>query len=346
MSLRSRLTRTARLLLGRAGLDIVRTGRARLQPNAPFTRQLVTRRLLDTFHVLDIGCSGGIDPAFRALGPALRAVGVDVVMSEISRLQAKAAPGERYVPARLHIDPTTLPRNSPWSRLSTAWAMSHKARPAADGIIDNNWHEHELVDESEACDLDTLCKREHIRDVDFLKIDIDGGDYSVLVQAQRLIREAPIVAVQVEVNFHGDARSPHHSFHYTDRLLRDLGFELFSLTTRRYSASALPAPFEFRHYGSTEFGRVLQGDALYLRDVIMAAAEPLATRKYLALAAAAELCGIPDYAAEIVTGRPDAFGTSRELLDHLVPRLDGSAATYAEHTKQFFNAPECFFPRR
>ena len=54
------------------------------------TRQFVDAGLLgdEYFRLIDVGCSGGLDPAWGYLGPALRAVAFDPLISEIERLRA------------------------------------------------------------------------------------------------------------------------------------------------------------------------------------------------------------------------------------------------------------------
>src|SRR5215470_3714036 len=81
------------------------------------------------FMLVDIGCSGGIDPVWRTFGTRLRALALDGNVMEIERLQrVEAHDGVRYLAAlaRLPDDhPFARKRNgrsfwgrNPWDRLS------------------------------------------------------------------------------------------------------------------------------------------------------------------------------------------------------------------------------------
>src|SRR5690349_7544347 len=75
---------------------------------------LVAQSLGDArFHLLDVGCSGGIDTRWRVFGERLKALAVDASAAECARLRmAETAPGVEYVAAFVagdsakKIDPT------------------------------------------------------------------------------------------------------------------------------------------------------------------------------------------------------------------------------------------------
>jgi len=110
--------------------------------------------------------------------------------------------------------------------------------------------------------------------------------------------------VGIEVRFWGSACETDGTFHNVDRFLKARGFELFNLTLRRYSTSALPSQFVGRAPGPTESGRVHHGDAMYARDLGSGLhddfANSLTADKILNLAAIFAICDLPDCAAEIV----------------------------------------------
>ena len=108
----------------------------------------------------------------------------------------------------------------------------------------------------------------------------------------------------MEVNWFGSANPTEHTFHATDRFLRENGFTLFGLTARSYSRTDLPAPFEFEVYAQTRFGQPYQGDAIYARDLaapqLAALAADSPPDKLIKLACIYELIGLPDCAMEIL----------------------------------------------
>jgi Methyltransferase FkbM domain len=83
-----------------------------------------------------------------------------------------------------------------------------------------------------------------IQSIDFLKLDVDGQDFEVLLSLESWLGEAQCLGLMVEVCYFGSADETDHTFHNVDRYLKRLGFELFDvLPMYRYSTKALPAPF-------------------------------------------------------------------------------------------------------
>ena len=69
----------------------------------------------EKFRLLDIGCSGGLDPLWRAFEPRLQALGIDASVTECNRLAGlERNPGVAYVAAfaaRSADKPVTMDRN-------------------------------------------------------------------------------------------------------------------------------------------------------------------------------------------------------------------------------------------
>ena len=64
-----------------------------------------------------------------------------------------------------------------------------------------------------------------IQNIDFLKIDVDGDDFDILLSMeQHLVKK--ISWPTIEVNFHGSNDSNENSFHNVDRFMRKCGFTL------------------------------------------------------------------------------------------------------------------------
>ena len=65
-----------------------------------FTRLVADALDATPFRLIDVGCSGGLDPHWRAFGPNLQAIGIDASRAECARLaKAETLPGVEYVPA-------------------------------------------------------------------------------------------------------------------------------------------------------------------------------------------------------------------------------------------------------
>jgi hypothetical protein len=208
-----------------------------------------------------------------------------------------------------------------------------------------------LADASVLLGVDEIVRDERLPTLDFLKVDVDGPDLEVLESARGVLREQQVLGVGLEVNWFGSANPTEHTFHNTDRILRELGYTLFGLTFRRYSRTALPAPFEHEFYAQTRFGQPYQGDAIYIRDLAAPhQADPAAAYpadKLVKLACIYELIGLPDCAAEVLTHFRDRLadlGDLDALLDALTPPLLGETLSYREYIARFESDPSLFLP--
>ncbi len=303
------------------------------------TARAIGERLTDPFVLLDVGCSGGIHPAWRAFGQSLRAFGFDPNVDEVERLRRKETNAavvyeEAFVGVpeghRLSepLKRGDFVRATPWSRLSAARTLNARARSSENSELTalNQWPQTELTERS--LYIPDYLRANGIEDVDFVKIDVDGADLIVL----QSIFDSPIhnriLGMFLEVNFHGTAEPDHHTFHNTDRLMRQMGFDLFDLSVRNYSSSALPRPYAISVPAQTVDGRPFQGDALYVRDItapeMMAFAADLSVQKIAKTAAIFSLSGHLDQAAEVLgafSGRlSERFGVD-EMLEGLAQQI-------------------------
>lgn len=114
--------------------------------------------------------------------------------------------------------------------------------------------------------IDDLVKKNKLEDLDFIKIDADGDDYKVIISSLEVMKISPVLGVYIEISFSGNAEEP-NSFHNVDKTMRSLGFDLFDIRhITRYSTAALPLPYDHQGFSQNIYGRILQGNALYLRD--------------------------------------------------------------------------------
>jgi len=328
-----------------------------------FTAEVVRRGLLraEPFQLMDIGCSGGIAPTWRVYEPDLRALGVDPVVAECARLTAaEENPRVRYQAAFVGLpddhpfnhmragEPPT--RRNPWARLSSAAAtefLAHRVAQATKLPVLNTWQAEQLAPVRKFT-VDELAAREGLAHLDFLKIDIDGQDLEALHSAEKLIQESPVLGLALEVNYYGSNLPTEHTFHNTDRLMRSWGFDLFGITARTYSASALPNRFVWDMPAQAVSGRPYQGDALYLRDVIGLEGMPdlpaLSAAKLLKLACLFENFSLPDFAAELVAKHGTAMGLDpAPALDLLTRSLRHDDVDYQEHLRRFRENPASFY---
>ncbi len=274
----------------------------------------------ERFTLVDVGCSGGIEPVWRLFGDRLRAVGFDASVSECQHLTSEEAhPDVRYVaafvdaPANHQFVQRSQGKphltHNPFLRFSTAWAMENRAEKIRTASLqekfqDNAWHLTTLADRDKPVSVPETLRQLGYGDVDFLKIDIDGSDFRVLNSFDGLLDGFGLLAARMEVNLSGGPGDTQHTFNNTDRFMRERGFELFALDTRSYSMRALPAPFFYDMPAQTVTGRLYQAEAFYARDLASpdwsTLAAAMSSEKLAKLAAIFSIWNQPDSAAEVL----------------------------------------------
>ena len=335
------------------------------------TRLLVGKNIFDSHPLvlLDVGCSGGISQIWRTFEPSLLALGIDPVLKECERLNAKEAGSNvRYRSAFVGLPdhhPFVQKRGdkgpwggNPWNRLSAhlgSQILQSKTRETEKLAILNDWQGSELVTSTSKIGVDDLVSEEGLFGLDFIKVDVDGYDLDVILSAEQTVKNSPVLGFTLEVNFYGSVNDTDHTFHNTDKLMRQWGFDLFGLSMRRYSSAALPAPFEWDAPAQTLFGRPYQGDAVYLRDPMGAGtygapeSPELSPHKLLKLACLFECFGLPDHAAELINSNAyalNALCNPQDLLDVLAREVDSSVRNYSEYIEKFSADPTSFYRSR
>ena len=295
----------------------------------------------------------------------LRAIGFDPDVREIERLRAREKnpnvsyenafaglpadhPFARQRPLGLELE------RNPWPRLSTARYLE-LTYPAEREPADkekrsaNLWPAAQLADRASPIILPEYLRRKGLTSLDFLKIDVDGADFDILNSFDHALAQLEVLGVGIEVRFWGSDACTDGTFHNVDRFLKARGFELFNLTIRRYSTTALPSRFRGPAPGATEFGRVHQGDAMYARDLgsglYRELAESLSADKILNLAAIFAIFDLPDCAAELLVGFRNLLASCCDLdraLDALATQAGGGAAGYRRHLQRFVKHPRAF----
>src|SRR5580698_9292496 len=123
--------------------------------------RLVAKSLREErFALIDVGCSGGIEPIWRLFGDRFAAIGFDASASECRRLVAEeTSPNVHYIPGFVGIAPDhpfakhadVLPLYSFLPRTSAAWSLELRAKSLSDAsdrekMQHNAWMDTELAD--------------------------------------------------------------------------------------------------------------------------------------------------------------------------------------------------------
>lgn len=320
------------------------------------------------FMLVDIGCSGGIDSVWRSFGSRLRALAIDPNIAEIERLKgSETHPGIRYLAAfaRLPADqPFALRKagrshwgRSPWERLSVVRSleiMKSGAKLSNSEMLGANlWSEMQLSEK--AIVIPEYLRDGGIQSVDFLKIDVDGADFEILNSFDLALDKLGILGLGIEINYFGSTCDTDHTFHNVDRFMKEHGFELFGLTVNRYSTVSLPSRYLWHLPGRSEFGRPLQGDALYIRDLGSQEYDEFTTQlhvtKLLNLICIFASFNLPDCAAEVALRFAERLGSLCDLdrvLDLLAAQAQGPTETplsYREYVRRFESHDPMFFTK-
>ena len=297
-----------------------------------FTAFVAQKLKTERFTLLDIGCSGGIDPVWRAFEPQLRALGIDASETECQRLAglernpkvsyvAAFASGSADKPIDLSAGPAApliMKVRDRMSFMRTREIREGRLKGASteEQLRHNAWEMTGLADPSKPIVVPDLLAERRWTDLDYLKIDTDGIDYEILQSFKGRFDPLGVIAVQLEVNFLGTDQPDEHTFHNTDRFMRGQGFDLLRLDVRNCSSRALPARYIWPTPAETVSGRPFQGEAYYARDVLAphraAAGAGLSAEKIAKLAAVFAAWNVPDAAAELLLGRRE---TLAPLLD-------------------------------
>ena len=236
----------------------------------------------ERFTFIDVGCSGGIDPAWRVFGDRLRAVAFDASVDECERLSGEEThPDIRYIagfvglpsdhPFAKLVDGKPRFVRNPFSKFSAgrmAQLQQERLKSATleEKLQHNAWNLTKLADPNRPVIVPEVLMDLGWSDVDLLKIDIDGSDFEVLHSFDGKFDDLGLIAARLEVNLIGGANAWEHAFHNTERFMRACGFELLALDVRTYSMHALPAPFAINSPAQTVTGRPFQAEAFYARD--------------------------------------------------------------------------------
>lgn len=324
----------------------------------------------ERFTFVDIGCSGGIDPAWRVFGDRLRAVAFDASVDECERLtRQEPHPDVKYIagfvglpldhPYRLEIKGRKPISQNPFFRFGAGRMLQInqerlKSASLEEKLQHNVWHLTRLADPEAPVVVPAILEDMGWTDVDFVKIDIDGPDFEVLTSFDGKFDPLNVLAARLEVNLHGGNEDSGHIFYKTEPFMRSRGFELLGLDVRTYSMAAMPSPFAITMPAQSVTGRPYQAEAFYARDPAGADFTELAaamnSEKMAKLAAIFSVWNLPDSAAEIlVRFREKLQGLfdvdiGLELLAGQAQAAEATAISYKDYIAAFEASAPRFYP--
>lgn len=330
----------------------------------PFGEFAATAILPERYCVVDVGAAGGLPPGFIPLKSVLTGLAFDPDAAQMEALSSARIWGDvqfigGYIgvpaghPLRAKSMRDSHTHHNPWARLAVGRWVEIKAAadrgepappfsplsafPAAPSPINSDIEVMLLPD---------VLSQYGISHIDFLKIDVDGQDWVILQSLTDYLRSNIVLTIGIEINWFGSDDPDDNCFHNVDRFLRGQGFDLYDVTTRRYSMKHLPVSSPTHPYPScTHVGRLYQGDAVYARDLCRQSGIDLAKRlsdhALVKQAATFSMVGLPDCAAEILLVYRDRISRilnvdqGLELLAQEAHAVGEPGSTYAEIMDRF-----------
>jgi tetratricopeptide (TPR) repeat protein len=171
--------------------------------------------------------------------------------------------------------------------------------------------------EIETTTLDTFCQSESITEIDFIQLDIQGGELPVLEGADWILKSG-ILGIISEVEF-TELYTGQPLFSDLDVYLRMRGFTLFDINHMHRDIRKMPI------ISSKHPGALIWADAFYFRDLIR---EDLSINlktpdKIFKLACIADVLDFTDYALELLTHLTLQYGNDKKynFADNIIETL-------------------------
>ena len=314
-------------------------------PAAPMTRYLVEQTNIfrdDPVTIVDVGARWGFNTEWEVFGKNLRVICFEPDEEECNRLNAAAKPNVKYLPYAL-------------GRAAGTAAFYETKLSASSGIYKTNMdyfsrllnRENGAVVGETTINLVTLeeaLRKLSVHAVDFIKLDVEGAELDVLMGAGKYLEGQEVIGVLSEVRFQEEINgSP--VFCQLDQFLRRYGFRMFDLQYYHQSRHVLPypglsdyrTPQGERFFAYTTHGQIMNGDALYFRDLLIPANQELRANatgiQLLKAAAFLEIYCFNDCAAElIVMHQAQLAGIVDwpQLLELLTPEVSGEKLSHKD----------------
>lgn len=313
--------------------------------------------------LVDVGCSGGIDKKLDVAFSDISVHGFDPLVEEIDRLNSLGLAGHNYwnyfvddVPLSQTVEASesTETGDGTTFHLTSAFAAQQVLQQNGASYVQTMFNNGQPPTyTNRKISLDSFLSKNSEAAPNFLKIDTDGSDFSVLAGARNALSNLSLLGVQVECQFHGPSGRKHNTFSNIDDLMRESGFSLFVLEPHKYSRAELPQDFVWNLFGQTTVGQVQWAEAVYFRDPTCQQDFRVALSQdegqlinFLKLLLIHDL---PDVAAATLISIRPTKETSRSwesaFLDSLVPRNSFGAQNYSEYMKAFSKRPDFLFPK-
>lgn len=321
----------------------------------PMTRYLVKKTDVfrdDPVTIVDVGARWGFNPEWEVFGEHLRVYCFEPDEEECRRLNASAGRNVKYVPSAL-------------GRADGEATFYETKLSASSGLYKTNMkyfsrllnRDNGITVGERTIKLQTLVgalQRFGVHTIDLIKLDVEGAELDVLMGGEPYLQEGLLVGILSEVRFQEEINGC-PIFWQLDDYVRRFGFRLYNLQFTHQSRHALPYPSLMdyrtpegeRFFAYTTHGQIMDGDALYFRDLLIpanrgrrAVATPV---QLLKMAAFLEIYCFNDCAAELILAHRQQLKEKADcdvLLELLTPKANGKKLSYDDYLKKYFDQQE------
>lgn len=245
--------------------------------------------------LVDVGARGGLQKKWFGARRHLSVIGFEPDKKEYDNLVSTQDGTTKYCNAALYKEKRNITLYLTRNRgVSSIYKPNRKF---LDDFPDAERHDVMETTEVSADALDNVLKEHGISDVDFIKLDTQGSELSILEGSAKTI-ESSIFGLEVEVEF-AELYEGQPLFADIDRFVKQFGFHLFDLKPLYWKRDA------GKRYGGPK-GQIVVADALYLRTqtdygrILKSIADADARKsKVLRAVSVCIIHGYLDYALEI-----------------------------------------------
>ena len=299
--------------------------------------------------IVDVGARWGFNSEWSVLGDSLRVICFEPDEEECRRLNAKAQGNVTYIPAALGREEREETLYE--TRLSASSGLYKTNMDYFSRLINRDNGIVAAERKIRVDPLDRVLAANNIDAIVFIKLDVEGAELDVLLGGDRFVKNDSLIGILSEIRFQEEINyCP--VFWQLDQHVRQSGFRLYNLQFHHQSRRALPYPglADYRTAGGERFfaytthGQIMDGDALYFRDLLIPAnaerCRNLSPIQILKAAALLEIYCLNDCAAELLIAsrkKLDGVVDSSHLLNLLTSGVGTNDQIYENYMTRYFD---------
>ncbi len=319
--------------------------------NPGMTRYLIENTDIfkeDPITIVDVGARWGYNAEWDVFKPYLHVYCFEPDAEECKRLNATSEPYVKYLPYALGRDAgeavlyeAKLSASTGLYKTNSSYFSRLLNRDNGITVAETTLTVHTLTE---------ALQEFGVESIDFIKLDVEGAELDVLQGGKPYVEHPALVGILTEVRFQEEINGC-PIFWQMDQHVRQSGFRLYDLKFHYQSRHALPYPGLAnyrttdgqRFFAYTTHGQMMDGDALYFRDLLVPANRQsrasASVSRLLKAAAFYELYCLNDCAAELIIEHREQLASKVDcdrLLDLLTPPAANSQG-YKAYVARYFD---------